>query len=136
MAKSIDYYRELDYPISLKKGEHGWEAWHPDLGKYTMVGLGDSPDEAIEELNDLRIAVIERWLEDDQPVPEPRTGEEEFSGKFLVRIPKGLHHHLVEMARSEGSSLNQYIVHLLSRYQILDQLSKEFVPTYSERKAG
>jgi hypothetical protein len=42
------------------------------------------------------------------PIPEPRP-EEEYSGKFVVRVPRSLHRELVETAEREGVSLNQYI---------------------------
>ena len=39
----------------------------------------------------------------------------DYNGKILVRIPRSLHRKLVETARAEGVSLNQYALHLLSR---------------------
>lgn len=41
--------------------------------------------------------------------------EEEYSGKFLVRLPKSLHRQLAEEAEREGVSLNQWITAILSR---------------------
>lgn len=40
---------------------------------------------------------------------------EKYSGKFLLRIPKSLHKRLVEEAKREGISLNQYIIYKLAR---------------------
>jgi predicted HicB family RNase H-like nuclease len=37
-----------------------------------------------------------------------------FSGKFVVRLPKTLHAHLVMEAEREGVSLNQYALYKLS----------------------
>ncbi|MDD3880165.1 MAG: toxin-antitoxin system HicB family antitoxin [Syntrophomonas sp.] len=34
---------------------------------------------------------------------------------YYVRVPKTLHRTLVELARSEGVSLNQFITYTLSR---------------------
>ncbi len=45
-------------------------------------------------------------------------GEEnylQFSGKFTVRLPKSLHHALVERAEKEGVSLNLFVTNALSR---------------------
>jgi len=47
-------------------------------------------------------------LEDGDPIPEPRP-EEEYSGKFVVRVPRSLHRQLVEEAERDGVSLNQYV---------------------------
>jgi hypothetical protein len=36
------------------------------------------------------------------------------SGRFVVRIPRGLHAELARQARDEGVSLNQYVATLLA----------------------
>ena len=59
-------------------------------------------------------AWIEVALEDRQPVPEPKSVEE-YSGKFIVRVPKSLHRDLAETTAREGVSLNQYISAELAR---------------------
>ena len=51
---------------------------------------------------------LEIAIESGHRIPEPRP-EEEYSGKFVVRVPKSLHRRLVERAEEEGVSLNQYI---------------------------
>ena len=55
---------------------------------------------------------MEGWLEAALQrgfdIPEPRP-EEEYSGKFVVRVPRSLHRELVATADREGVSLNQYI---------------------------
>ena len=40
--------------------------------------------------------------------------EMEHSGKILVRVPKSLHKDLLLQAKSEGVSLNQFIVYKLA----------------------
>lgn len=40
---------------------------------------------------------------------------EDYSGKLNIRIPKSLHRILVEKAKEEKVSLNQYINYQLSR---------------------
>ncbi len=136
MAKTLEYYRNLKYPIHVEQTEDGWVAWHPDLGRLTMAGVGESPQEAIEELNDFRIEIIEGWLEQGLPVPEPSATTDEFSGKFVVRLPKELHQLLAEKAKRDGSSLNQYVVYLLARNIVLDKDKAEFVPVYPSSKAS
>jgi predicted HicB family RNase H-like nuclease len=41
-------------------------------------------------------------------------GDETYSGKFVVRIPKKLHARLAIEADKEGVSLNQYALYKLS----------------------
>ncbi|AZK47286.1 toxin-antitoxin system HicB family antitoxin [Paenibacillus lentus] len=42
-------------------------------------------------------------------------GDNEYSGKFNLRVPKSLHRHLSERAAAENASLNQYCLYKLSR---------------------
>jgi antitoxin HicB len=60
---------------------------------------------------------MEAWissaLEDGDPVPEPRPTED-YSGRFLVRLPSSLHSMLDKGARREGVSMNQYVTALLA----------------------
>lgn len=40
---------------------------------------------------------------------------EEYSGRFVLRIPRSLHRSLKKAADTEGVSLNQYILYKLAR---------------------
>jgi len=46
--------------------------------------------------------------------PDIRPSREEYSGKFVVRVPKSLHAALAAEADAEGVSLNQLVVAKLS----------------------
>ena len=48
-----------------------------------------------------------------QTIPEPRH-DEDFSGKFVVRVPKSMHRRLSDAAQADGVSLNQWIVAALA----------------------
>jgi predicted HicB family RNase H-like nuclease len=60
---------------------------------------------------------MEGWLEtklaNGFPVPEP-IDEGQYSGKFVLRLPKSLHARLAMEAEKEGVSLNQYALYRLS----------------------
>ena len=49
-------------------------------------------------------------LIDNLPEPDVRPSREEYSGKFVVRVPKSLHAALAAEAEVEGVSLNQLVV--------------------------
>jgi len=49
-------------------------------------------------------------LIDSLPEPDVRSSREEYSGKFVVRLPKSLHAALAAEAEIEGVSLNQLVV--------------------------
>ena len=46
--------------------------------------------------------------EDGMAIPEPGA-DDEFSGKFMVRVPRGIHKALSEAAKREGVSLNSVL---------------------------
>ena len=52
-------------------------------------------------------------LEADMVIPEPLR-DEDFSGRFNLRIPKSLHKRLAMAAKEEGVSLNQLAMYLLA----------------------
>ncbi len=56
---------------------------------------------------------IETKLENGFPVPMP-LGADNYSGKFVLRLPKSLHARLAVEATREGVSLNQYALYKLS----------------------
>ena len=51
---------------------------------------------------------------DRLPEPDVRPSREEYSGKFVVRVPKSVHAALASEAEAEGVSLNQLVVAKLS----------------------
>ncbi|GMA52564.1 DNA repair protein HhH-GPD [Alicyclobacillus contaminans] len=119
MEKDLEYYMDLPYSVVL----------HPDpTGEYVVeipdlpgcLSQGETIEEALRMIEDAKRAWIEIALEEGRSIPEPsNTGE--FSGKFNVRVPKSLHKVLVENARREGVSLNQYIIYQLSKNVGLEQ---------------
>lgn len=74
---------------------------------------GDTFEEAYNNLKEAMKGWIEEKLEGGFEVPLP-IGYNDFSGKFIVRIPKSLHYRLSVEAEQEGVSLNQYALYKLS----------------------
>jgi antitoxin HicB len=107
MEKTIDYYMKLPYTIELQRDmEEGWFVRVKELRGCTSQG--DTAEEAIAMIQEAMSLWLEVALEEGLPIPEPRP-DEDYSGKFVVRVPRSLHRELVEMAEHEGVSLNQYI---------------------------
>ena len=93
--------------------------------------FGETQEEAIRELQDAITAWVAAAKAAGNPVPTP-SPRPEFSGKFVVRVPKTLHASLVRQAKLEESSLNQYVVYLLAQHQRAPQHSYHFrtaIPT-------
>jgi len=113
-AKELaDKYEIKITPIPEKLGG-GYEASIPELGSYAFVGDGDSRGEALENLEVLAGELLQEYSERGETVPQPRILDQEYSGKFVVRMPKSLHRALAEAAEQDGVSLNQLVTYLLS----------------------
>ena len=111
-TKPLEYYLELDYPITLYRAkEGGFVAEIEDLPG--CLTEGETVEEATANIEEARQLWIKAAYEDGVEIPIPRTNEE-YSGRFLVRIPKSLHRHLAEQARYEAVSLNQHVENILS----------------------
>lgn len=113
MEKTLDYYKNLPYTIELRQDpEEGWFARVKEL--QGCMSQGDTAEEAIAMIREAMELWLEVALEEGLPIPEPRS-EEDYSGKFVVRVPRSLHRELAERAKREGVSLNQYINVALAR---------------------
>src|SRR4029079_12941247 len=54
------------------------------------VSQGDTPNEAISNLEDAATAWVEATLEQGQSIPEP-SANTEYGGKIALRLPRSLH---------------------------------------------
>lgn len=75
---------------------------------------GESLTEMYEGLNEAMKKYIEAKLERNLHIPIPNKLEN-YSGRFVVRIPKSLHQSLSIEAGKEGVSLNQYVMYKLAK---------------------
>jgi antitoxin HicB len=107
---TIDDYLSLPYRIALtpdsdEDGHSGWVAEAVELPG--AVSQGATPDEAVERVRDAMTGWISVALEDGREIPTPRH-DDDYSGRFLVRLPASLHAALARQADAEGVSLNQF----------------------------
>lgn len=110
-VKDLDYYMNLRYEARIQKSDTGYFAEIPDLpGCMTFCEEFDQLEEMIE---DAKKAWFEMSIEDNVEIPEPKE-DKDFSGRFLLRLPKSLHRKLSNQAERDGVSLNQHILNLLS----------------------
>jgi predicted RNase H-like HicB family nuclease len=70
---------------------------------------GESADETYRNLEQAARGWVEATLAKGEPVPLPLTNYE-VSGKFALRLPRGLYARAAKIATKEGVSLNQFIV--------------------------
>lgn len=83
--------------------------------------LPDARDyaESAPDAYDLAIDTIEAsaamFARDGRAFPPPACPQDDFSGRVTLRLPKSLHRRLALEAESEGASLNQHLVNVLSQ---------------------
>jgi len=113
-TKTLSDYMKLPYRMEFVEdvSEGGYVVSFPELPG--CITSGATIEEAAEHAREAKRLWLEAALEDQLEIPEP-SGPEEYSGQFKLRLPKSLHKLLADHSRSEGISMNQYCVYLLSR---------------------
>lgn len=115
IEKDLEYYASLPYTILIEQWDDGkgsyWVARIAEL-PHCMIH-GDTPEEAIKEIQEVKIDWIRSVLARGLPIPEPRPRD--FSGQIRLRISPSLHQVLTYRAETEGMSLNQYMATALAR---------------------
>ena len=112
---TVDEYLSLPYTKVIKEIDD--ESGHYYYGRIMELDGCQSTGDTLEELDiSLKEAMegyIETKIEHNMPIPMP-IKDDDYSGKFVLRIPKSLHRRLAEQANAEGVSLNQYAMFKLA----------------------
>jgi len=120
IEEDLEYYTKLPYNIIV-------EVWDDGSGPYWVARIaelphclihGDTPQEAIVEIEEVKKDWIKSNLERGLKIPEPIPHKH--SGQISLRIPPSLHGLLSTRAVVEGISLNQYMTAALARSVGLD----------------
>lgn len=114
--KDLAYYMALPYTIQIRpiKDESG-EYFYATVAELDgCQSTGETYAEAYESVREAMEGYLEVKLEHGDPIQEPLK-DDEFSGKFNLRVPRSLHRQLVERASAENVSLNQYCLYKLSK---------------------
>lgn len=121
--KTLDYYLELSYRMELleDKDEGGFVVSFPDLPG--CITCGETIESAIANAMDAKAEWLESTLESGVAIHEPDSLSD-YSGQFKLRIPRSLHRSLAKHAVTEGISMNQYCVYLLSMNDTLHSHSQ------------
>ena len=111
--KPVDYYLDLSYEIEVQKAEEGgFVVSIPVLpGCITQVEEWGEAEDAIEEVRRHWIQVAH---DDGVDIPLPKS-QKEYSGKFVLRIPRSMHRGLDRRAEDERVSLNTLVVSLIAQ---------------------
>ena len=117
VSKDVAYYMNLaynNYIIQPINDESGSYYYAHILELDGCQSTGNTFEEAYENLRGAMRGLIETKLDAGFDIPIPKETNN-YSGKFVVRIPKTLHYKLAMEAEKEGISLNQYALYKLSR---------------------
>ena len=113
--KDINYYLGLPYNVTVQR-------YRDASGDYYYARVleldgcqshGVTFEEAYLNIREAMEGWIEVKLEFGDPIPEP-ISDNNYSGKFNIRIPKSLHRRLAMEAENEGVSMNQYALYKLA----------------------
>lgn len=114
-AKEVKKYLNMPYSYVINQIED-------ESGKYFvarvleldgLIGTGDTYEEAYEDVRAAMESYIETKIANNIDIPVPMDASD-YSGKFVVRLPKTLHKLLSKRAKEEGVSLNQYALYKLA----------------------
>jgi len=109
--RTVDQYLTLNYHKIVTRDEDG--DYVVEVQELPGCAAdGSTPNEAFTNLIEAMRSWIESRMAAGLEIPTPR--DEEYSGKLLLRMPKFLHRRLAQQAETEGTSLNQYVIALLS----------------------
>ena len=115
IESEVKYYSELPYTTIIER--------YDDQGTYFVArvleldGLmmtGDTPEEAVAELESVKPEWIWTHLELGNKMPKPLKSRK-YSGHYRIRMERSLHETLARLAVHEGVSLNQYMVTKLAQ---------------------
>jgi antitoxin HicB len=114
--KDLEYYSKLPYNIIL-------EPWDDGKGQYYVARVaelphcmihGDTPEEAVREIEMVKREWIESNLKRGNKIPEPVARK--YSGQISLRIPPSLHRLLINASTVQDVSLNQYMTMALANF--------------------
>lgn len=114
VKRDLAYYVKLPYTIILEQWDDGkgiyWVARVAELPHCLIHG--DTPEEAVRDIQEVKRDWIKSNLERGLSIPEPRPRK--YSGQIRLRITPSLHKLLTYRAETEGMSLNQYMATALA----------------------
>lgn len=104
------------YNINIRRvsidGEDLFEARVKELPD--VIAYSETADDAYAMAMDAVEATAEHFNELGKSMPVPSVPVDDYSGRVTLRLPKSLHQVVAETAESEGISLNQHLVGVIS----------------------
>jgi predicted RNase H-like HicB family nuclease len=112
VEKGLEYYMNLPYTIELVRDPG--DPWFIRVKELPgCMSHGDTPEEAVAMIREAMELWLEGALEHGDLIPEPEPPDD-YSGKFVVRMPRSLHRKLAEQADRDEVSLNTFVTAALA----------------------
>lgn len=87
----------------------------------SLSGVGETPEAALNEAQEVVGASVQSLKEDGEPVPQP-IATREYKGKIALRIAPDTHRLVALQAADAGLSINQYLSRLIEHNLFADSL--------------
>jgi antitoxin HicB len=122
LEHQVELYANLPYTITITREDDGHGVYYTArvIELPGLIMTGDSPEEALNELESVKKEWMTTYLKLGNKMPMPLRNRK-YSGKIILRMPPSLHETLVTIAELEGVSFNQYMVSTLSKYAGRDE---------------
>jgi len=125
MQKTPEEYLKEPYSRVLIPDESG-TVFAEILEFPGCVSQGTTVEEAFKNLEEVARSWIEAALHQGQEIPSASLSHE-FSGKLVIRLPRGLHRRAAQMAERDRTSLNQFLATAIAERLGADDLYNRMV---------
>lgn len=126
---SLKEILNYQYTVELTKISEveggGYTACIPELGRYYCIADGETIEEVTNKLETMKREIVQSYYDRAIPIPTPKERYAQYSGKFVVRVPKELHYTISRQAEENRMSMNQYLIYLLTQAVTVSQSEQE-----------
>lgn len=136
-SKDLNYYLDLNYALVVKKVVDDEETYFEikirELDPLTFHSIGETIEEALDNLENVKAEMFQYYLDNNLPIPEPESEPELLpSGKFLVRTSPKTHKGLISLADNNNQSLNAYVNSVFERVVVAGDLTASFTKSFQK----
>lgn len=137
--KKLDYYKSLEYDVTIRKEKEGGETWYvaycDEFGVNACHGIGQTMTEALQSYQEEKDIFIEFLYEKGETIPEPIQRNDGFSGVFSVRTSPWVHSLIAAQANRNGVSINTYMNQIMCYAAGQESIKDEFKMLSSQLSA-
>lgn len=131
MAMTLDEYIQQPYTCLLIPNADG--SYSAEMLEFPgCLADGETPSEALQNLDTAAQAWLEACLEQGLVIPEPFINQD-FSGQIMLHLPRSLHRQASRMAVRDGVSLNQFVMSAIAEKVGAEQMFVRLVAKFEER---